>query len=204
MVVSSIAGAPIALLTIVRNQVLRRLLLMIIWQQVMCPALYAVPVKKIWQQCGSLLPCLLVLICVRQRLRLLVLICVRQRLRLLLHHAAWPCCSSDNSQALDFPSCRGVFLARSGSHRDHDSKLAPTVDHCTRQIDAGSNLLHRLQLVHPAPPPATLPTSTVVALLRNNISKPRIPSDGTILYNPTCWGFFVAPSSYHAALANDQ
>jgi hypothetical protein len=44
----------------------------------------------------------------------------------------------------------------------------------------------------------------VVTRLRNNITKPRIPSDDTILYNLARWGFFAAPTSYHAALANDQ
>jgi hypothetical protein len=47
------------------------------------------------------------------------------------------------------------------------------------------------------------PLATMVTHLRNNITKPHVPIDGTILYNPARRGFFAAPSSYHAALADD-
>jgi hypothetical protein len=48
------------------------------------------------------------------------------------------------------------------------------------------------------------PSVTVVTHLRNNITKPRVPIDGTILYNPTRQDFFDAPSSYRATLVDDQ
>jgi hypothetical protein len=48
------------------------------------------------------------------------------------------------------------------------------------------------------------PLATMVTCLWNNITKPRVLTDGTILYNPTRWGFFAAPSSYRVALADDQ
>jgi hypothetical protein len=44
----------------------------------------------------------------------------------------------------------------------------------------------------------------MVTHLQNNITKPRVSTDGTILYNPDRWGFFAAPSSYRATLADDQ
>jgi hypothetical protein len=50
----------------------------------------------------------------------------------------------------------------------------------------------------------TEPPATAVTRLWNNITKPRVPTDGTILYNPARRGFFAAPSSYRAALADDQ
>jgi hypothetical protein len=58
--------------------------------------------------------------------------------------------------------------------------------------------------VSASPTPITEPPAIAVTRLRNNITKPRVPTDGTILYNPARRGFFAAPSSYRAALADDQ
>jgi hypothetical protein len=49
---------------------------------------------------------------------------------------------------------------------------------------------------------ATAPasTSTIVTRPHNNVHKPRVPSDGTILYDPDHCAF----SSYRVALADDK
>jgi hypothetical protein len=58
-----------------------------------------------------------------------------------------------------------------------------------------------LELI-PAAAPAS--TSTIVTRSRNNICKPRVPSDGTIFYDPNHCAFSAVPSSYHVALADDK
>jgi hypothetical protein len=58
--------------------------------------------------------------------------------------------------------------------------------------------------VSASPTSPAVPSTIVVTHTRNNITKPRVPTDGTILYNPARRAFFAAPSSYHSALADDQ
>jgi hypothetical protein len=48
------------------------------------------------------------------------------------------------------------------------------------------------------------PPAALGIITRNNISKPRIFSDGTIPYNSDRCGFLVTPSSYRVALADDK
>jgi hypothetical protein len=47
-------------------------------------------------------------------------------------------------------------------------------------------------------------TSTIVTKSRNNVHKPRVPSDGTILYDPDHCAFSIVPSSYRVAIADDK